>query len=522
MDVATISRVNPALGRFYKRTRPFDIVIGNSAVSTGETTRWTCFVRPSGGAIKSVRFELHPTFSERVVVVDTAPFQITRVGWGVFTVGIVVEDLNGGIHRYEHLLAFDGATPSERCETLAPVAGGAEASPITPRVMTGVSEALMHGADGVGKGFAAPRLVVFCAEDARPGYASMAAHEYREEANTLRSKVKLLAALVKRSSRMAAYTGAGISTGAGIADYASKSKRSVATGTAAEKSGMRAKQARGGGLNAAPTFAHFTLVELHRAGHLKRWVQQNHDGLPQKAGLPQECINEIHGAWFDPSNPVVPMSGHLRGDLCEELEATIESADLVLAMGTSLCGMNADRMVEGPARRRLERGEGLGAVIVGFQRTSMDEVASLRIFERIDKVMLLLAVELGLPTPGRVVRPVPIARSNTTAQRHVYMVPYDADGKRLVGAAAADPAQWLRWSLKRGSALKLTAGPGDGFVGTVDRVPSRGECAYLTCFPNTREGSASFGKVASQYALGEWWVSAACRGAIPLLPVVNA
>ena len=38
---------------------------------------------------------------------------------------------------------------------------------------------------------------------------------------------------------------------------------------------------------AEPTAAHRATVALHRAGHLKRWFQQNHDGLPQKAGLPQ-------------------------------------------------------------------------------------------------------------------------------------------------------------------------------------------------------------------------------------------
>lgn len=27
-------------------------------------------------------------------------------------------------------------------------------------------------------------------------------------------------------------------------------------------------------------------------------------------------MNEIHGAWFDPSNPVVKFGGKLRGDLC--------------------------------------------------------------------------------------------------------------------------------------------------------------------------------------------------------------
>ena len=37
--------------------------------------------------------------------------------------------------------------------------------------------------------------------------------------------------------------------------------------------------------------------------------------VPQKAGFPQEKINEIHGAWYDPSNPVVQFGGNLRTDL---------------------------------------------------------------------------------------------------------------------------------------------------------------------------------------------------------------
>ena len=156
-------------------------------------------------------------------------------------------------------------------------------------------------------------------------------------------------------------------TSSGINDYASKSKASAATG-----SNARHRVKKRTGLDADPTFAHFTLAALHRDGNLVHWVQQNHDGLPQKAGFPQECINEIHGAWFDPSNPVVPMSGSLRGDLYQMMEDEEEAADFTLCIGTSLCGMNADRMVETPARRFVEQGRGLGACIIGFQQTPMD------------------------------------------------------------------------------------------------------------------------------------------------------
>ncbi len=72
---------------------------------------------------------------------------------------------------------------------------------------------------------------------------------------------------------------------------------------------------------------------------------QNHDGLPQKAGFPQAALNEIHGAWYDPSNPVVMMDGQLRTDYFQWLCEWEERSDLCLVLGTSLSGMNADRMV---------------------------------------------------------------------------------------------------------------------------------------------------------------------------------
>eukprot|EP00913_Durusdinium_trenchii_P032626 g30540.t1 len=136
---------------------------------------------------------------------------------------------------------------------------------------------------------------------------------------------------------------------------------------------------------AKPTIAHRALVGLYRQGHLKHWVQQNHDGLPQKAGFPQEALNEIHGAWFDPSNPVVPMSGTLREDLMSWLLDKSGSfihwgppsqewetrCDLCLALGTSMVGMNSDRMAIAAAQR-AKAGQGLGTVIVALQQTQYD------------------------------------------------------------------------------------------------------------------------------------------------------
>ena len=80
------------------------------------------------------------------------------------------------------------------------------------------------------------------------------------------------------SKKTVLYTGAGIS--AAVVGQAAR-------GSAAAGSGDS--------LRAKPTFTHIALGFLGKEGMIHDWVQQNHDGLPQKAGFPQEKINEIHG-----------------------------------------------------------------------------------------------------------------------------------------------------------------------------------------------------------------------------------
>jgi len=130
-------------------------------------------------------------------------------------------------------------------------------------------------------------------------------------------------------------------------------------------------------------------------------VQQNHDGLPQKAGFPQEeKICEIHGSWYDPSNPVVKYSGSLKGQEYEWLERETATADLVLVLGTrftSLGGLSADSLATECAARTLDgtssqrgggrgrdgrggRGRSLGMACVNLHQTAQDGAMSLRVF----------------------------------------------------------------------------------------------------------------------------------------------
>merc|ERR1712167_211670 len=184
---------------------------------------------------------------------------------------------------------------------------------------------------------------------------------------------------------------------------------------------------------AMPTPTHYALGALAKAGLIQGWVQQNHDGLPQKAGFPQSKINEIHGGLVRLEQSGLPMDGSLRDDLYEWMLREEQEADLVLTMGTSLSGMNADRVVETASRKRVDRGVGLGSVIIGFQRTQLDDICSLRIFARIDEVMLLLAREMRLdfgPTPLTSYDYVAARRSGGHPADFVYKgLPYGPDGR---------------------------------------------------------------------------------------------
>lgn len=392
--------------------------------------------------------------------------------------------------------------------------------PAPPRRRLVASAAATHGRLGINQTWAAPCLVAESDELARAGYDERTlAHEYMDEPDVLHAKVKVLAALVRQSVRFCAYTGAGISTASGIGDYASHSKDTLSA-TAPRLTSP---------YDAQPTLAHRVLTHMHRALLLKHWIQQNHDGLPQKAGYPQHALNEIHGAWYDPSNPVVAMDGRLRSDLFEALEGWIESADLVLVLGTSLAGMNADRMATRAMRRANAPAAGdqssLGAVIVSLQQTQHDEHAALRIFGTIDSVMQLLALELGLDLAAirnehavrQLYAPAVPTSSRVHELEHVFWLPYDEAGNKLPAGA---PLRVM--DLREDATVKLTAGPHAGDEGIVVGVDALGH--YRIQFRHnigTRAGQNEF-RAPMMRVLGSWFVEGGVSGALPTFPLATS
>jgi len=350
-----------------------------------------------------------------------------------------------------------------------------------------------------------PLCVVECSKDARPGYNSMPAHEYEDDFATLEKKVELLAEMIVKSKKCCVYSGAGLSTGSGIKDYASKAGKDSRINAYMSKS----KSMK----DALPNIGHRTFAKLALDGQIESWVQQNHDGLPQKAGFPQHRINEIHGGWFDPSNVVVPMKGSLREDLCDWLQTIEDESDLVIAVGTSLCGMTADDVFVECCKRQ-KQGDGLGGVIIGLQQTQHDSKAYLRIFSRIDVVVALLARKLNTIIPPLELPLKFDLPENAKVSEFVYRVPYDSYGDKT-----EDESEMVLWNLSPGAKVQVTQGSGEGFKGEVIRF--KNNMYWQIELPCQRQHSENFGKKKKMYTLGVWWIETATKGLWPKLPVVN-
>lgn len=114
------------------------------------------------------------------------------------------------------------------------------------------------------------------------------------------------AALVRKSSRIVVFTGAGISTESGIPDFRSAGGiwsryqpveygDFLSSHAARERYWTRSRETYPMLAQAQPNAAHHAVVELERMGKLDCVITQNVDGLHQKAGTSQEKVIELHG-----------------------------------------------------------------------------------------------------------------------------------------------------------------------------------------------------------------------------------
>jgi len=331
----------------------------------------------------------------------------------------------------------------------------------------------------------------------------LTATEFTDATDVFDDKVEWLLALLKISSNTVIYTGAGISTAAGVEQAARGGgghQKKVACST-----------------DAQPTVTHRAIAALRKAGLVQSWIQQNHDGLPQKAGYPQEDIVEIHGSWYDPSNPVVCYDGNLKHEHYQKMKEAADSADLVLVLGTSLSGLNSDRVAKDPAKRSLN-GRSLGTVIINLQQTQQDGISSLRIFSQTDRVFSALLDKLG----------VPLSPSSKYPPKSKVLIPYDRNGKlsktKQMFLDLSDN-QKIRLNpdhncqgSKQGAFMHIGATQAIKYRDTV-RQPGPGHGRVLNYSHSQCGWRLEVEGV--PMLLGGWWLEAAARGVLESVPVIN-
>ncbi|CAE7530164.1 SRT1 [Symbiodinium natans] len=249
------------------------------------------------------------------------------------------------------------------------------------------------------------------------------ASELRDDGERLQEKLRQLVDLWRKAHNAVIFTGAGISTAAGLPDY--RGPQGVWTRK------LRGEEVKDLDLDRGlqPTEAHRGIARLLAAGRVTFVASTNVDGLHKKAGLPPECLAELHGNSFEEEcahcgrrferdfvvRTATSLFDHATGRCCEEcggpLQDTIVNfgntvehvpsmeaaydrtwvqclkADLVVVLGSSLSVPTACDLPEECLQPREGKPDGGQLVIVNLQRTPKDDLASLRLFASCDEVM---------------------------------------------------------------------------------------------------------------------------------------
>jgi mono-ADP-ribosyltransferase sirtuin 6 len=268
--------------------------------------------------------------------------------------------------------------------------------------------------------------------------------EHYDPPDVLSQKVERLAEMVRQSHHMVAFTGAGISTSAGIPDFRGPDGKWTRKAEGLEPlKGVTI-------VDAYPTLTHMSLVELLDRQILKFLISQNCDGLHRRSGIPARSISELHGnGWVEicedcglqhfrdfvclrriKEGGAKCPADHFTGRFCScggrLLNSTIDfgqnlpemplerarqnsiAADLHLALGSSL---RVQPACDQPATTAKQGGK---LVIVNLQKTPLDDLATLRIFAKTDTVMEMLMARLSIPIPDfRLQRRVLVCRNNS-------------------------------------------------------------------------------------------------------------
>ncbi|KAI0850573.1 DHS-like NAD/FAD-binding domain-containing protein [Daldinia vernicosa] len=298
--------------------------------------------------------------------------------------------------------------------------------------------------------------------------------ERQEDSDVVDRKAEVLAEQIKKSKHFIVFTGAGISTSAGIPDF--RGTEGVWTLMAQGRQRPSAVNT----LQAVPTATHMALVELQNRGILKYLISQNCDALHRKSGILPDKISELHGnnnreycedcgkeyirdfravASYEKTvhdhrtgrkctrcggalrDSIVNFGEYLPAEPLRLARNHAKKADLCLVLGSSLTVPPASGIPEMVGTRKAAK-----LAICNLQDTPLDGLADQRIYSKADELMTRVMAKLDIPIPRFILRRrLTVQMETTGGNRHQLKVcGVDVDGTPMTFLRSIKLDQYCR------------------------------------------------------------------------------
>ncbi|KAJ3456654.1 hypothetical protein MRS44_016677 [Fusarium solani] len=298
--------------------------------------------------------------------------------------------------------------------------------------------------------------------------------ERRDPPEVIDQQASQLVELIKKSKHFIVFTGAGVSTSAGIPDFRGPE------GAWTLRAQGRARTTRAvSTLQAVPTPSHMALLELQNRGIMKYLVSQNCDGLHRRSGIrPVSMLMiknytmysrscqlpgyDLRASWEQQSTILMltppdfravatyekTVRDHRTGRTCtrcggllhdsiinfgEDLPTEAfqlatdhaEKADLCLVLGSSLTVTPASGIPQICGMRRNAK-----LVICNLQNTPFDHISEMRVYSEADNLMTRVMQGLGLPIPTFILkrRLIITAETDGNGRQSLTLSGIDVDG----------------------------------------------------------------------------------------------
>lgn len=194
---------------------------------------------------------------------------------------------------------------------------------------------------------------------------------------------------------------------------------------------------------------------------------------------------------------------NLKPDIHQGVDTESKTTDLLLVLGTSLSGMNADKLAEKVSGRAIQK-NALGIVIINLQQTRLDKSSSLRIWSKLGDTFQILSKLLNLDEIEDPVWKPKLDFDNV----HIFDIPYDDKGKLS--------AELHKLNLSIGASLMIVDpnAPNYGASLTVLEKDKSGDWVL-------QEHARSENDINKRRRLHRWWIDVAQRGRLLQFPLCN-